>query len=351
MTPSTYRRVGIITHRGVGFTLVELLVVITIIGLLIALLLPAVEAAREAGRRMECGNNVKQLALAALNHESAIGFFPTGGWYQNWLGHPDRGFGKSQPGGWIYNILPFVEQRALHDLGAGESGMTIEAANAQRISTPLAMMNCPSRRFAVLYRLHNGAYGMQFRLTSGVVTPVARSDYAMNGGDYMQGRDQDRLSPSSLTDADKRNTWDDMSQQTGISFQRSQIIMADIKDGTSNTFLIGEKYVNAVHYTDGNDFGDLATMYCGGDLELLRWTGILGKVEDEGTHWNNLPRQDKTLVGEGNNAQWFGSAHANVFNMSCCDGSVRSISFTIDGETYRRLGNRMDGLPIDGSQY
>jgi prepilin-type processing-associated H-X9-DG protein len=141
-----------------------------------------------------------------------------------------------------------------------------------------------------------------------------------------------------------------MSRQTGISFQRSQVTVADVKDGASNTFLIGEKYINANHYTDGDDTGDSTTMYCGGDLELLRWTGIVGTVEDEKTHRNNLPRQDRTPIGEGN-MQWFGSAHANTFNMSFCDGSVRPISFFIDGEIYRRLGNRMDGLPIDGSQY
>ena len=88
----------------------ELLVVITIIGILIALLLPAVQAAREAARQAQCQNNVKQLApgrpkprvgLWVLSHRR-LGY--------RWLGHPDRGFDQSQPGGWIYNVLPFVEQ-------------------------------------------------------------------------------------------------------------------------------------------------------------------------------------------------------------------------------------------------
>lgn len=346
MPPTTNSKAATIPRHGVGFTLIELLVVITIVGILIALLLPAVQAAREAGRRMQCGNNVKQLAMAALSHESAIGFFPTGGWYRNWLGHPDRGFDKRQPGGWIYNILPFIEEQALHDLGMNEGGMTIEDANAQRITTPLEVMNCPSRRPAVLYDLRYGVSGMQFRLTNRVISPVARSDYAINGGDWRQPRDEAGLSPANLADGDKQTTWDDMSHQTGVSFQRSQVLMADVKDGASNTFLVGEKYVNATHYTDGKDYGDFATMYCGGDMELIRWTGELGKVAA-----NSLPQQDKTAIGEGSTVRWFGSAHANTFHMSFCDGSVRPINFSIDGETYRRLGNRMDGLPIDGSQY
>ena len=126
---------AIINRNSTGFTLVELLVVVTIIGVLIAMLLPAVQAARESGRRVQCGNNVKQLALAALTHESAHGFLPTGGWTKEWLGHPDRGFDKRQPGGWVYNILPFIEQQSLHDLGASGSGMTIQDANAERVAT------------------------------------------------------------------------------------------------------------------------------------------------------------------------------------------------------------------------
>ena len=103
-----------------GFTLVELLVVITIIGILIALLLPAVQAAREAARRLQCQNNLKQLALGCLNHEQSQGYLPAAGcgkpmpWL--WVGDPDEGFGKQQHGGWFYNILPFIEQQALHDL-------------------------------------------------------------------------------------------------------------------------------------------------------------------------------------------------------------------------------------------
>ena len=93
--------------------------VITIIGILIALLLPAVQAAREAARQMQCKNNLKQLALGCLNHENATGRFPTDGWGFAWTGDADRGTDWRQPGGWIYNILPYIEQQTLHDMGAG----------------------------------------------------------------------------------------------------------------------------------------------------------------------------------------------------------------------------------------
>src|ERR1039457_6255536 len=100
-----------------GFTLVELLVVITIIGILVAMLLPAVNSARESGRNAQCKNNLRQLGTACLAHEEAQGIFPAGGWGWSWVGDPDRGYGDQQPGGWIYNILPHTDQTAVHDLG------------------------------------------------------------------------------------------------------------------------------------------------------------------------------------------------------------------------------------------
>jgi prepilin-type N-terminal cleavage/methylation domain-containing protein/prepilin-type processing-associated H-X9-DG protein len=329
------------THSTFGFSLVELLVVITIIGVLVALLLPAVQTARESARQAQCGNHVKQLALVALMHESSTGQFPTGGWDRTWLGHPDRGFNKRQPGGWIYNVLPFLEQQALHDLGATGTGVTLEDANARRLATPLAGLHCPTRRPAALYRF---LYSPQFRLVSGSVTEVARNDYAINGGDYVQWRS---TPPPDLAGADNPTfPWGSMSHQSGISHERSEVRLCEIVDGTSNTFLLGEKYVNADHYTDGKDLGDNDTMYCGDDLDLVRFTGIVGTVGTSDR--SNVPLQDRPAPLEGNRMQWFGSAHADGFNMSFCDGSVRTIGYAIDAETYRCLGNRRDGQVTRG---
>ena len=226
--------------RNRGFTLVELLVVITIIGILIALLLPAVQAAREAARRMQCGNNLKQLGLAMLGHEQAHGFLPGGGWGYNQIADPDRGTGKRQPGGWVYCILPYIEQQALHDLGAGLSDKT--ATNRERGSTPISAVNCPSRRPAIAF---------PHRYDSTVFQ--ARSDYAANAGDtsrltYYPG-------PPTTAAGEKDAYWKtiDTSDMTGISFLHSEITMADIRDGSSNTYGLGEKHIDPDRYLTGND--------------------------------------------------------------------------------------------------
>src|SRR5262245_8528822 len=105
--------------RRTGFTLIELLVAIAIIGVLVALLLPAVQRVRETANRVKCANNLKQISLAILNHQVTCRRLPSDGWGWLWIGDPDRASNRKQPGGWIYNILPYLEQSQLHALGVG----------------------------------------------------------------------------------------------------------------------------------------------------------------------------------------------------------------------------------------
>ncbi len=135
--------------RRFGFTVVELLVTISIIGVLMALLLPAVQYAREAARRTQCKNNLKQLSHAIMLHESSYQFLPSDGWGYRWIGEPDRGTGVNQPGGWIYQILPYIERNDLRQMGSGLPGPQREQvlADLSQRGTPVA--RCPYDRLRI----------------------------------------------------------------------------------------------------------------------------------------------------------------------------------------------------------
>ena len=166
-------------ERKPGFTLVELLVVITIIGILIRVVVAGGQAAREAARQTQCKKPCQTARFAALNHEQVNGFLPSGGWSRWLAGDPDRGVGEKQPGGWIYQILPYMEQQALHDLGMNnnQAGRTVCA------QTPLATLHCPSRRqpLAYLFMGHlNGDGGYAYTNADIAHTSVGKTDYAAN---------------------------------------------------------------------------------------------------------------------------------------------------------------------------
>lgn len=319
-----------------GFTLVELLVVITIIGLLVALLLPAVQGAREAARCVQCKNNIKQMATACLLHEARHGFLPTGGWAWGFAGEPDRGFDKRQPSGWYYNILPFIEQEDLHEMGANGTNRT---EGKKRVGFPVSVFHCPDRRSAVTYPYTHGS--SYFNIDKPSI--IGRSDYAANSGDgntntYWKG-------PGTLAQGDNMSEADWEKQAgtsddaTGVIFRRSMCRFAHITDGESCTYLLGEKYIDPDHYYDGTDCDNDQGWDLGYDYDINRWTCN-----------NNACQPKMDIRGQGGCHVCFGSAHPAGFHMAFCDGSVRRMSYEIDLQTNRYLGNRKDGQAVDLSQ-
>ncbi len=348
--------------RG-GFTLVELLVVITIIGILIGLLLPAVNSAREAARRTQCSNNIRNLALASLQHEAANGILPSGGWGWGWIGDPDKGYGMTQPGGWTYSVLPYLDQRNLHDMQSGLTGAARAAAAWALIQTPLAMLNCPSRRQLKLYPTWmTSASNFCSPNLAGGSTPtpllVNKTDYGCNAGDVVNepggvgftgssagynsdagpGTYADGVSAAGLAKWKKFSTPSDPAYESGVIYEASAIKIAHITDGPSNTYLIGEKHLIVDNYDNGADNGDNENAMMGFNEDIGRWSGpSVGS-----------PHQDAPNDQDENN---FGSAHPSGFGMSFCDGHIQVISYSIDLKVHGLLANRRDGQPLDTSKY
>jgi len=320
----------------IGFSLVELLVVMSIISVLIGLLLPAVQAAREASRRAQCINNLHQIGLAVLHHESAHQYFPTSGWGWRWVGDPDRGTDENQPGGWIYNILPYLEQQAVHDLGMGkDANAKLEMATRMQ-ETVVPGLNCPTRRPSEQFQRQPDRF--VYNCASQPETE-ARSDYAINAGDLRIVMGE---GPRSYDDKDYK--WPDMSKMTGVSYLRSKVRSADIKDGASNTYLVGEKWVSPERYFDGKSYGDDNSIYQGAAHDICRWVAI-----KPGQPWPPLPDNTDAKDSDDRLSARFGSCHPGLWNVALCDGSVHTLSLGIDPETHRRLGCRNDGEQIKGA--
>jgi len=271
-----------------GFTLIELLVVIAIIAVLIALLLPAVQQAREAARRTQCKNNLKQIGLAFHNYHDIFRVLPDGG-NDSGTGWPCSACCSANNRGewnWMYQILPQIEQA---NLAAVTTDATI-------YKSPIASYFCPTRR------------------TPAVYGSSAKSDYAGNVGDGMNN-------------------------YNGALIRRScknSIDLAMFNDGTSNTLLIGEKQTNIKNF--GSSGGDNEPyVNSGWDQDEIRW-GAIG----------NNPQSDLDHPAEPP-AFWsgrFGSSHSGAFNGVMVDGSVRSISYNVDAETFRRVCVRNDLQPV-----
>jgi prepilin-type N-terminal cleavage/methylation domain-containing protein len=316
-----------------GFTLVELLVVIAIIGVLIALLLPAVQAARESARRTQCKNHLKQIGLSGLVHEDQHKHMPGGGWGWAWVGHPDRGAGRDQPGGWVYNVLPFIEQSTLHTLGKGQPQQQQRLSIRQVTMTPISTFNCPARRPPQLFiKEWDGPFVARNAENSVAGQHLAaRTDYAVNVGDWTGGVPHSD-GPATL---DQGTNWAGNNQQvamkTGVCHELSEVKLSDIEDGTTNTLFVAEKYMDSTHYFDGQDPSDNESMYTGINNDVGRLT-------------SRLPMQDRDGLVD---ADRFGSAHPNGIHAVMCDASVRTVQYGIDLNVFRLMGNKADHLPFE----
>jgi prepilin-type N-terminal cleavage/methylation domain-containing protein len=332
------------TRDRPGFTVMELLVAMFIIGVMMSILLAAVQMVRESGRRTSCVNNLHQIGTAVQQHLANVGYYPSSGTGGGLSGDATLGFDLFPPapapapvlapqtGGWIYNILPFLDQQSLHDISLNSSNKfnAIGMMNA----TPLAVFYCPSRRAATAYPLNAQIANAQ-RPSNG---KVAKTDYAANGGTEVQPIIATHNSSSAMgptTDAVlfRVDGAGRPSYFTGVSGERSHV--QDIPDGISYTYFACEKYLNPSRYISGDDGGDSKAMYVGNSFDTNRVAGPLSNPRAY------PPACDKAKM-DPNGSYRFGSAHSDGFNALMCDNSVHFVRYSILPEIHSAFAHRDD---------
>ena len=331
------------------------------------------------------------MGIGCLQHEQAQGILPAGGWGWHWAGDPDRGFGLKQPSGWHYNILPYIDNVQLHDIGkyqtysallgrtvatAADKAQALEAA----VSMPVALYNCPTRRKLMAWPAPSASDITNINISA--TTPLrGRSDYAGCGGSNYPG--DVNVGPGSLAAGDAltdcgNGASTDWSQfvgtrwahSAGVFYKHSVTKLASIRHGTSCTYLIGERYTCPDHYFDGGECSDDQGWNQGWDFDTIRWTGE-GWYDKNGNpqydaSGNPLPGANaipapgttsstpftpmRDTPGVGGCDTQFGSAHADGFNMVTCDGAVHKVSYNISQDVHRRYGDCIDKTPVDMTQ-
>lgn len=286
-------------RRRVAFTLVELLVVIAIVGILVALLLPAIQAAREAGRRTQCTNHLKQIGLGLHNHHDIWEYLPSGGtvpWAPITFENGIPASAKTQGVSWAYQILPYMEQRPLV-----ESTYDVNVLQTRA----LKFYFCPSRRNPTEQA---GRYLMDYASATPANTPNSWDQYWYG---EIWTVPANALYWGAIT-------------RTGT--QGSPVGFNAIVDGTANTLLVSEKRLNKKNYAIG-DWHDDRGWTDGWDPDTSRYTGF-------------QPQADPLT---GANGYEFGSAHPGAIVALMCDGSVKNIRYAIDLTIFNNLGHRENG--------
>ncbi len=307
--------------RRRGFTLVELLVVIAIIGILVGLLLPAVQAAREAARRMQCSNNMKQIGLALHNYSSAYSSMPAGcNGIPNAAGTNFNGHGWT----WHASILPYLEQTTLYDAIQGADGMGNELGDQNSgkplvvKATTLSLFWCPSQPDVRSGSQKNG---------------YQPANYNGNMGTRIGNGNDDCICTGIANLADMQTKpWGCMNGN-GIFFVRSRVRFSDVIDGLSNTIFVSEV---------PDSGGDVVGQFSAGCDRRVMFSG--------GADSNPPTEMSEFLIGaEGNDPinggaeEASGSFHVGGAHFLMGDGSVQFLSENMDMATYQAISTRAEG--------
>jgi len=311
--------------RTFGFTLVELLVVIAIIGILIALLLPAVQQAREAARRMSCSNNLRQIGLACHNYHDTFGTFAPG--RLTYDGTNSDGDSTKIVTGFLAMILPFVEQGNLLDLYDQRYGFD-DTVNQQAANTEVDAYLCPSApddRTTPLYAGWNMGWTNDVSMLDPDLTGIA-TDYQGVRGIHI---------------LDDSGNWSDANSKTGI-LSENATKFADIVDGTSNTIMLFEMAGKPSNWVDGKKVEVTAAQFYG----YGPWVGNNGVMifnySSDGTqHWDEAPDCNHYINKNNESAPY--SFHPGVVMVMLADGSTRTIPETIESRTFVNLSMKADG--------
>ena len=301
-------------NRKTGFTLVELLVVIAIIGILVGLLLPAVQSAREAARRMSCSNNVKQMSLSLHNYESTHKKFTFG-----WNNHGTL---------WSAMILPFIEQNNLYntlEFSESRNWATNGTPNEAAGSVVISMYRCPSMPIAEHIDSNSGIPGR---------VPIS---YRAAGGSEVTSDDASSAISGTKSFEDQN--------LNGIFWACSSIGFGGIPDGTSNTIAFGETATDPSFVKDGQaidvwGIGSPSADPC----NCAGGNGGTEFSEAAGSFYMPMNLRTQNPAASGRFMELaFGSYHTGGATFGMADGSVQFLSNSIDLITYQNLGARNDG--------